>query len=308
MKLIHLLYLGVLVLLASCAEEDTFPRTYTDPRDGKSYHLLEIAGLTWMREDLQYKDSVYSFQQALFACPPGWSLPTQEDWASLGEFFGGYETYNAEVGSPMSAYTALTSTGFNGFSATKDFYWSSTPAWVDGSIVRSYSFGLDSVSKRAVLKGTSNADKIYCRCVKREVAVKSENFAQLTIEGQQIKFDSYATFFPQKVSDGMLSAYLYKELEDQQLTNRVMIAIQLPGQYVTGEDHAKVVTSAVDHQVITPGEYKVNSILRGTDQLSLKVTFYDGKTVRGTFGSDSTLTSASAHGEFQLIIADRNGS
>ena len=77
------------------------PDTLTDTRDGKRYKIVEIAGKTWMAENLNYKtpsgsfcynvkDSkcgrygrLYDWKTALTACPAGWRLPSREEWGEL---------------------------------------------------------------------------------------------------------------------------------------------------------------------------------------------------------------------------------
>jgi len=84
--------------------------TFTDPRDSTTYYQVEIGDQIWMAENLRYVsgDSVghnyrsrsefplyenvygllYSFNEAKNACPPGWRLPSDEDWKVLEARFG----------------------------------------------------------------------------------------------------------------------------------------------------------------------------------------------------------------------------
>lgn len=293
-------------LLASCTEEEKFPNKFTDPRDGRSYHQMEVAGVTWMRDDLKFGDSLYSYQQALFACPPGWSLPTEDDWASLAEFFGGYETYNAEVGSPAEAYHALTGTGFSGFGASKSFYWTSTPAWVDGAIVRSFSFRLDSLTQRAVLAGSPNSSKMLCRCVKRNASQNEANFAVIRAGGQSLRFDLHTTLFPPEYRSGKVAAYLYTDLQENQLVNRLIVDIKLPGQYVTSEEGSASLHSSIAHQVVTNNNYQVNSLQQNGEAPVVHITFYDGKKIKGRFSGITTGSglAEAMEGEFELVIVE----
>lgn len=81
-------------LLLACSE------SFTDPRDGQSYDVVKIGGLTWMVENLNYEtetsacpdgDSrnckrmgrLYTWAEAKTVCPEGWRLPTKSDFEAL---------------------------------------------------------------------------------------------------------------------------------------------------------------------------------------------------------------------------------
>ena len=84
---------------------------FTDPRDGQTYKTVKLNGLTWMAENLNFdvgegcwfyeNDSkngekygrLYTWEAAMKACPPGWRLPTDEEWKSLANAFGGYSIW-----------------------------------------------------------------------------------------------------------------------------------------------------------------------------------------------------------------------
>ena len=80
--------------------------TFTDPRDGKVYRTVKIGDQIWMAENLnfdcpgsKYYDNdpenaekygrLYNWEMANEICPPGWHLPSREEWQTLVNFAGG---------------------------------------------------------------------------------------------------------------------------------------------------------------------------------------------------------------------------
>ncbi len=168
--------------------------SFTDPRDDQTYQTVKLNGLVWMAENLNFdvgegcwiyekikgllgllggKEKVlgygrlYTWEAAKNACPPGWRLPTDEEWNQLINSFGGSK----------EAYEALIEGGKTGFSARlggwrnsggsflylgdDGFYWSATERASDFAWY--YYFGRDNgkLNRSNDLK----SDGRSCRCV-----------------------------------------------------------------------------------------------------------------------------------------------
>ena len=87
---------------------------FTDHRDGQTYKTVELAGKTWLAENLNYdigygcyyyekksglfglgkkeiikgQGKLYTWDAALRACPDGWKIPSDKDWKELIDFLG----------------------------------------------------------------------------------------------------------------------------------------------------------------------------------------------------------------------------
>jgi uncharacterized protein (TIGR02145 family) len=61
-----------------------------DARDGSTYRTVQIGGNWWMAEDLRFgkPKGTYTFAQAQKSVPPGWRLPTDQDWMALEKALG----------------------------------------------------------------------------------------------------------------------------------------------------------------------------------------------------------------------------
>jgi len=81
---------------------------FTDPRDRKKYRIAKIGNQTWMADNLNWEGAgvwydnkkangqkygrLYTWNEAMKASPPGWHLPSDEEWATLADFAGGADT------------------------------------------------------------------------------------------------------------------------------------------------------------------------------------------------------------------------
>ena len=99
--------------ITNFAIDDTIDKTFTDERDGKSYYYSTVGETDWMRQNLGWSGSgvsyeeceamdeifgrFYTWEEAQTACPDGWRLPSDADWAALGELYGS----NSEAGTHL---------------------------------------------------------------------------------------------------------------------------------------------------------------------------------------------------------------
>ena len=80
---------------------------FIDDRDGQIYRKVEIGGVVWMAENLNFETSnswcydndasncntygrLYTWDAAMAACPAGWRLSTNDDWDALINVTGGW--------------------------------------------------------------------------------------------------------------------------------------------------------------------------------------------------------------------------
>jgi uncharacterized protein (TIGR02145 family)/uncharacterized repeat protein (TIGR02543 family) len=129
--------------------------TFTDSRDGKTYKKVVIGTQTWMAENLNYDvpsnttdvcynnkaDScekygrLYNWLTAMTACPAGWHLPLDAEWATL-------ENY---VGSPVGTKLKSTSGWYNNGNGTDQYDFSALPGgygYSDGGFLNAGGLGL----------------------------------------------------------------------------------------------------------------------------------------------------------------------
>ena len=198
-RVLYLPCLLVSVLFIACSE------SFTDPRDGQSYDVVKIGGLTWFAENLNFMtegsvcpegDSrncakygrLYTWDDAQAVCPEGWSLPDSADFALLITEAGG-----ADFSSGMAvAGEKLKSTGgwfkkgngsdvlgFNalpaGYRGEKydgiggyAYFWSATATPDD----LAYYLFLDFSSKAASMNAFPKGDFRSVRCIKAAQAAQ----------------------------------------------------------------------------------------------------------------------------------------
>lgn len=96
--------------------------TFVDPRDDQRYQHVRIGQLDWMLRNMNYRVSqyaswcyedapgncgflgrLYTWDKAELACPTGWRLPTDEEWARLAEDLGGKDKAGALMRSAKGA-------------------------------------------------------------------------------------------------------------------------------------------------------------------------------------------------------------
>lgn len=89
---------------SACKRTTTFdPNDLVDERDGNRYSTAWYGDQRWMAENLNYNlegskrnpdnpiteyGRLYTYNQALIACPEGWHLPTDEEWRKFEEHLG----------------------------------------------------------------------------------------------------------------------------------------------------------------------------------------------------------------------------
>lgn len=96
-----------LVIMNAAAQERG---TVTDPRDKKIYKVVKIGDQWWTAQNMLYGRKgwsydwktygwLYDWENAKKACPPGWRLPSADEWKKMIDSFG--KLYNEEGKIPM---------------------------------------------------------------------------------------------------------------------------------------------------------------------------------------------------------------
>jgi len=134
------------------------PPSLVDDRDGKSHREVAIGEQIWMAENLNYAGEsgdemgvcydneeehcdysgrLYSWDEAMAACPVGWRLPSDGDWTELVEFVGGPAVAGGKLGS-TTGWPTRPSNAYD-YNGSDDFGFSGLPG---GEGVRSLDGGL----------------------------------------------------------------------------------------------------------------------------------------------------------------------
>ncbi|MCB0613466.1 MAG: DUF1573 domain-containing protein [Phaeodactylibacter sp.] len=187
-------------------EKEAKPKygSVTDPRDGQKYKTIQLAGKTWLAENLNWKSAnswcydnnpenckkygrLYLWEAAVEGCEnlgPGWHLPSNEEWDDLGYSFGTGRTFE----DLKKAYTALIEGGNSGFNALRagiyytdetefkglgkyELYWSSTDfsSHISGKGPKGGAYYYRLYPHPGVLNQTTTGKKFRggsCRCVR----------------------------------------------------------------------------------------------------------------------------------------------
>lgn len=187
---------------SSCKKENLEPNynsdlnygTYIDDRDGNEYRTIKIGDQVWIAEDLRYTGEnekyrkvnvyghLYNEYKMPMACPPGWHLPSEEEWLELINNLGGpelaggrlkeqgYENWQSpNTGSSNSSgFTALPAGGYDSNSGgfqrgLSAYFWSSTEHENGGIIFLTLQYN----SERIEFIRESPYDRSYpIRCIK----------------------------------------------------------------------------------------------------------------------------------------------
>ena len=182
--------LSLTVFLVACGQ------SFTDPRDGQAYKIVQIGNLTWFAQNLNYEvdgsvcpegDSrncdkygrLYTWEVAQNVCPEGWMLPDSLDFAKLVVQVGGESQagdalkatdgwFKKGNGSDAFGFKALPA-GFRSVEGAYDgiggyaYFWSATET-LDGL---AYYLFLDFSSKAAGLNAFGKGDFRSVRCIKK---------------------------------------------------------------------------------------------------------------------------------------------
>ena len=128
--------------------------SFTDSRDGHEYKTIKIGDQWWMSENLAYQTSdgyfiyesidkyleiygyLYTWETALQACPDGWHLPSDAEFAKLARYLGGESEAGGKVKETGNTHWDQPNTG-----ATNSSGFTALPAGYMGSVPYKYFVG-----------------------------------------------------------------------------------------------------------------------------------------------------------------------
>lgn len=116
------------------AELTNGPSTFTDPRDGQTYNIVQIGSQTWFAENLNYQSGsswcyddnpgncdiygrLYDWAAAQTACPVGWHLPSSPEWTILINYLGDVGVAGGKLKSTQYWDSPNAASNSSGFSA-----------------------------------------------------------------------------------------------------------------------------------------------------------------------------------------------
>lgn len=126
------------------------PNILVDKRDGQEYPIFESGdGNWWMSRNLNFETSgswcyklddakcadwgrLYTWEEAVVACPDGWHLPDDQEWSALLNYYGGTnyagkalkEGGRSDFNAQLSGYRDKS--GYFGKINESAYYWSAT--------------------------------------------------------------------------------------------------------------------------------------------------------------------------------------
>lgn len=202
------LILVLFISLSGCIKpdrSDSVSGFITDQRDEQVYPWLKIGHYNWMVQNLNYKgvksysihsDSarfgrLYGFSEALNACPDGWHLPTDAEWAQLEltlgmspkELYGpAFNRISGNVGIKLQSPTgwirdSVFNDSLSGFNALPaGFYWPardsvrakgiSTVFWTSTTVYSRNPFYREIFSDGIIVRRPTSRTQVFSiRCV-----------------------------------------------------------------------------------------------------------------------------------------------